>query len=343
MKRLALRQAPNSKVKNKWQKGSSRIGAVCPAFIRRTVKGRYAESCLSDPVCGEIIVKAQLSHYGHKRDVLYTPLGEAVREDIAKLLRELHRVEDIPDILRQSLRISFLMTCFAATQRDPASRGYHVKVEDVRRVADSLGLGRFNRRNKDHESVDSLMSELLKTGSDSPVLLYRPATAENKICIVLQTASMRQAMIKFGRDVLCCDTTHDTTRYPGILLGTLMTVGAAGEGQPVAFFIVGAESEAELSPAFESLASRYTLRYDSMNVFRIPEFRTRYFMSDGANAFWNSFKKYFDVSQTIRQLCTWHIWRNWIAKLLLISSDEHRRRARAGLRVLMGYCCLNVN
>jgi hypothetical protein len=57
-------------------------------------------------------------------------------------------------------------------------------------------------------------------------------------------------------DLLCCDTTHDTTRYPGFLLGTLMTVGAAGEGQPVAFFVVGAESEAELSPVFAALSAR---------------------------------------------------------------------------------------
>jgi hypothetical protein len=35
-----------------------------------------------------------------------------------------------------------------------------------------------------------------------------------------------------------------------------MTVGAAGEGQPVVFFLVGAESAAELSPVFRCIAQR---------------------------------------------------------------------------------------
>jgi hypothetical protein len=67
---------------------------------------------------------------------------------------------------------------------------------------------------------------------------------------------MKNAMAGFGPDLLACDTTHDTTRHPGILLGTLMTVGAAGEGQPAVFFLVGEESEAELSPVFHALARR---------------------------------------------------------------------------------------
>jgi hypothetical protein len=44
--------------------------------------------------------------------------------------------------------------------------------------------------------------------------------------------------------------------FVDILLGTVMTIGAAGEGQPVLFFLVGAESTAELSPVFEVLAKR---------------------------------------------------------------------------------------
>jgi hypothetical protein len=54
-------------------------------------------------VFSKVTIRAQLAHYGHTCDVVYTPLSNAVRDDIAELLRELHRVEDIPDILRQSL------------------------------------------------------------------------------------------------------------------------------------------------------------------------------------------------------------------------------------------------
>jgi hypothetical protein len=129
-------------------------------------------------------------------------------------------------------------------------------MNDVRRVADSIGLGNFNRRLKDHESVDAMMRDLAKLGPASPVLHYQPATAEKTLCVVLQTASLRKAMIDFGGDLLSCDTTHDTTRYPGVLLATVMTVGAAGEGQPIAFCLIGAESEGDLSPAFEALSNR---------------------------------------------------------------------------------------
>ncbi len=102
--------------------------------------------------------------------------------------------------------------------------------------------------------IQNLFSKL---GRDSPVLLYRPATATQKLCIVLQTASMRETMLQFGGDLLSCDTTHDVSRYPGILLATVMTVGAAGEGQPLAFCLIGAtESEDALAPAFQAIANR---------------------------------------------------------------------------------------
>jgi hypothetical protein len=57
-------------------------------------------------------------------------------------------------------------------------------------------------------------------------------------------------------------------------------------------------------------------------------------MSDAANAFWNAFSAHFNTSNTTRQLCQWHVWRNWTVKLALISSDGHRKRARAALRLL---------
>lgn len=148
-------------------------------------------------------------------------------------------------------------------------RGYYVEARDVRQIAESMGMARFDRRTPDHKSVDALIQEMAKLGDKSPILFYRAATVEHKLIVVMQTESMRHAMLKHGQYLLACDTTHDTSRYPGksfilpfytdisgILLGTLMTVGAAGEGQPVVFFLVGAESSAELSPVFRCIADR---------------------------------------------------------------------------------------
>lgn len=161
----------------------------------------------------------------------------------------------------------------AATKKDV--RAHFVKTEDVRRVAQQHGLGAFEHRLPDHEAVDAMVRRLQQL-PDSPVLFYRPATVDQKLCLVLQTRSMRAAMLVHGPYLLACDTTHDTTRYPGtvvliflvpcsrylgLLLGTLMTVGAAGEGQPVLFFLISAESTAELSTVFCVLASRYELAW----------------------------------------------------------------------------------
>lgn len=68
--------------------------------------------------------------------------------------------------------------------------------------------------------------------------------------------------------------------------------------------------------------------------FRFPGFKTKYFMTDAANAFWKAYSLHFDVSETIRLFCRWHIWRAWTTKLALITSEPHRTRARAALRVL---------
>jgi hypothetical protein len=73
---------------------------------------------------------------------------------------------------------------------------------------------------------------------------------------------MLTALLEYGADLIAVDTTHDTTRYPGILLGTLLTIGAAGEGQPVLFFLISSESEIELTPVFLALKKRLADRFN---------------------------------------------------------------------------------
>jgi hypothetical protein len=60
-------------------------------------------------------------------------------------------------------------------------------------------------------------------------------------------------------------------------------------------------------------------------------------MSDMANAFWNAWSKQFDVTDTTRQFCYWHVWRGWTTKLSLIKSAEAKGRARAALLLLARY------
>jgi hypothetical protein len=57
----------------------------------------------------EVHVNAQLSHYGHDCDLMYTPLPVEIRENIKRLLRDMHRIEDIPIILRKSTDTLFTL------------------------------------------------------------------------------------------------------------------------------------------------------------------------------------------------------------------------------------------
>ena len=143
----------------------------------------------------------------------------------------------------------------SAFQQDATLRGHYIDAQYVRRVAQSEGLARYDGRIPDHLSLTELV-EKLRESPDNPIIFYRPATPTQKLCLVIQTQSMKRAMEQFGGKVVCVDTSHDTTRYPDIKLGTLLTLGAAEEGQPILLFLVEEESEASLSPVFEVLAER---------------------------------------------------------------------------------------
>ncbi len=112
---------------------------------------------------------------------------------------------------------------------DSSICGYFIEAANVRRVKDSIPeLSAFDRRVPDHESVNELMKRL-KDMPESPVLLYRPATTRQKLLIVLQTASMREAMEHHGKHVLACDTTHDTSRYPSVCSYFAVFGGVTGD------------------------------------------------------------------------------------------------------------------
>jgi hypothetical protein len=158
----------------------------------------------------------QLAHYGHALEVKHVPIPAQVREAIIELLHEQHRIDDVPGIIRQceSSFSLFILKEVAAT--NSTMRGYYVEARDVRQIAASNGMSRFDRKVADHASVDALMQEMGKLGEKSPILYYRPATADQKLIVVMQTASMQKVMTDHGRHLLACDTTHDTSRYPGI-------------------------------------------------------------------------------------------------------------------------------
>ena len=50
----------------------------------------------------KIEVNGQLTHHGHELDPAHLRVPQKVRDEVVDLLRDWHRPEDIPGIIRQS-------------------------------------------------------------------------------------------------------------------------------------------------------------------------------------------------------------------------------------------------
>ncbi len=97
-----------------------------------------------------------------------------------------------------------MKTDFIASQQDKSLPGYYVEVDYVRRVAQSLKIALFDRRIPDYASVDAMIKNFARS-SDSPIVAYRPATATQKLCLVIQVRKTSSNIITYsdGFDERC--------------------------------------------------------------------------------------------------------------------------------------------
>jgi hypothetical protein len=58
-----------------------------------------------------VTMKGQLTHFGHELEAKFVPIPDKIKEKVQELLRELHRIEEIPGIIRQG--IVLLVYCAA--------------------------------------------------------------------------------------------------------------------------------------------------------------------------------------------------------------------------------------
>uniref|UniRef100_A0A914W128 SWIM-type domain-containing protein n=1 Tax=Plectus sambesii TaxID=2011161 RepID=A0A914W128_9BILA len=281
-------------------KGSVRSGVHCPATI--SVKH------MPD---GTVKATNFLKHIGHGEDVCFVNLSATAREIIKTKLREGFAPDRIADFVRKEQNVSL---------RDRQIRSKDV-CNILRHDLPEL-IGYFDK--DDHISVDCAVKHYdAKHGADSPVFYYRPRTiANDSFTLGLQTRAQRDLLDRYSGNVVCLDTTHKVCHYEGYLLGTLMILDSTGAGQPVAWFLVKGESEAQMTPVFKALKERH------------PDLRPKYFMSDCADAFWNAWRTVFDVTSVSRLLCLWHVWRAWSAHIARVS-EERRRELREMLKNLV--------
>jgi hypothetical protein len=183
-------------------------------------------------------------------------------------------------------------------------------------------IGLFDK--DDHKSIDMAVQHFSEAhGDQSPIIYYQPRTkGEDRFSIGIQTTSMRQLLDQYSGNVVCMDTTHKPCMYDGYVLGTLLVLDATGAGQPVAWFLVKGEKEEEMLPIFRVLKQRH------------PNLKPQYFMTDCADAFWNTWKSVFD--QTAKRLwCKWHFWRAWSGHINQVSKEKRRRELREMLKHLV--------
>uniref|UniRef100_A0A914X0Z6 MULE transposase domain-containing protein n=1 Tax=Plectus sambesii TaxID=2011161 RepID=A0A914X0Z6_9BILA len=274
-------------------KGTMKMNAYCPAVIHAKFSPQ-----------GVVEVSAYLEHYGHEEDIYFISLSTTTRDKVKQKLKEGFAPDRIADFIRKD--------------KDSSVRDRQLKTKDVlyilRQDLPEL-IGLYNEN--DHVSVDMAVTKFFELGENNPVFFYRPRTAENdNFAIGIQTPTQRMLLDEYGGNVVCLDTTHKACHYDGYLLGTVLVLDSTGAGQPVAWFLVKGESEAEMSPVFAALKERH------------PNLRPKFYMSDCADAFWNSWRAVFDIEGVTPLYCIWHVWRAWNAHIMKVVDDARRRQLR---------------
>ncbi|XP_054284915.1 uncharacterized protein LOC129001588 [Macrosteles quadrilineatus] len=111
------------------------------------------------------------------------------------------------------------------------------------------------------------------------------------------TKSQNEIFKKYCQDVVCVDGTHGVNSY-NFQLYTLLVLDDTREGMPVGFMISNRQDEDVMKIFFNEIKKS------------TGEVKTRVFMSDMDNTFFNAWKKTMDIS-TKHLYCTWHVLRAW--------------------------------
>lgn len=158
----------------------------------------------------------------------------------------------------------------------------------------------------------------------NPILFYKPqgieitsegehAFAKDDFAIVIQTKFQRDMMIKLGKSVICCDSTHGINQY-SFPLTSVLVIDDFGEGVPVAWPISNHEDGMVISEFFSVLKEK------------TGDLEPDWFMTDDAPQYFTAWQNEYDVSaRTKKILCRWHIDKSWRRALNEKVSDKSDR------------------
>jgi len=151
------------------------------------------------------------------------------------------------------------------------------------------------------------------------------------------TKQQETLLHKYGHRALCVDSTHNTTRY-ALVLATVLVIDDYGRGRTVAYFLCKSESAEALEPLFDHIKNRWFFIFYKViyaSYCRCNFVEPKVLMSDDADSFWNAYSKYFNVNNTHRLLCSWHVLKNWAKNSSIIGDVEKRKRMKCNLFALI--------
>ena len=135
--------------------------------------------------------------------------------------------------------------------------------------------------------------EELKEQDYNPIS-HKAAAWKGRI-LGFQTEFQRNMLAEHGKHLVCMDATHGTNVYDF----TLLVMDSLGEGIPVAWAITNRENEVHLTEFLSAIKCK------------VVSLEPKYFMSDDADQYLNSWCAAFGKKGTKRLLCAWHIDRAW--------------------------------
>ena len=146
----------------------------------------------------------------------------------------------------------------------------------------------------------------------NPILLFKCQGDEQSegtddlgkddFALIIQTEFQRDALKKYGNNVILVDSTHGLTQY-NFYLTTVMVIDEHGEGLPVSFAITNREDTTFLVQYFKALRNQ------------VEQISCSTFMSDCADQFFTAWISVFGKNATKRLLCRWHVDRAWCKAL----------------------------
>jgi hypothetical protein len=173
-----------------------------------------------------------------------------------------------------------------------------------------------------------LLVKEMEKSDKNPVLLYKPQGQHSDILDVddfllcLQTHYQQMVMKRFADNVVCIDSTYQTTGYHFVLT-TVLVVDEFLEGYPVAWCLSTREDMVVLNLFFQQLKGRNGLIHP------------KWIMSDDADQFYNAWNDTFGGNSR-KILCLWHVDRAWQAALQRhIKDKEIQCQVYHSLRTLL--------